>query len=51
MKIAATNLDFELAIKYREQITALKDRIAKAVKEENKSKKEESSGSHGRKRR
>ena len=51
MKIAATNLDFELAIKYREQITALKDRIAKAVKGENKSKKEESIGSHGRKRR
>ena len=37
MKIAANNLDFELAIKYREQVTAIKDRIAKANKENAKS--------------
>ena len=49
MKIAANNLDFELAIKYRERITELKDRIEKADKEKAKTAGAEGKGS-GRKR-
>lgn len=39
MKISAANLDFEMAIKYREQLNALKDRLNKEKKSENKKKK------------
>lgn len=35
MKIAAASLDFELAIKYREQLTSLKEAVAKAKKGDN----------------
>lgn len=35
MKIAAASLDFELAIKYREQLTTLKEAVAKAKKGDN----------------
>ena len=50
MKIAASNLDFELAIKYREQITSLKERIAKASKGDKNGEKTESASSQGRKK-
>ena len=50
MKIAASNLDFELAIKYREQITSLKERIAKASKGDKNGEKKESASSQGRKK-